>query len=171
MDKIKRLGVGPVEMALAKTGIDALVDEATGYQYFRPPAALMDKFRVYLNEAIGPWVAAIPKSFWQQVFRLLGDKMDSDMIVENGDKIVRFIYNTIFLAMPKEEFYALLGNEPQPPDEFLSRACRALRMPEPMSTGNQAFDLQVHVIEGLMRAVGNMKEFKKLFESVTWPLK
>ena len=56
--------------ACAKTGLDALIDEATGYQYDRPYDALQVKLRAYLSEELRPWEKTFPDELWMQFARL-----------------------------------------------------------------------------------------------------
>lgn len=56
--------------ACAKVGIDALVDEATGYQYERAADALEVKLRAYLQEEMRAWEKTFPDELWVQFGRL-----------------------------------------------------------------------------------------------------
>ncbi len=56
--------------ACAKTGLDALIDEATGYQYERAEDALQVKLRAYLEEEMRPWEPTFPDELWVQFGRL-----------------------------------------------------------------------------------------------------
>lgn len=56
--------------ACAKTGLDALIDEATGYQYDRPYDALQVKLRAYLSEELRPWEKTFPDELWHHFARL-----------------------------------------------------------------------------------------------------
>ena len=56
--------------ACAKVGLDALIDEATGYQYERAEDALKVKLRAYLEEEIRKWEKTFPDELWQEFGRL-----------------------------------------------------------------------------------------------------
>lgn len=56
--------------ACAKVGLDALVDEATGYQYLRAEDALQVKLRAYLGEEMRPWEKTFPDELWIEFARL-----------------------------------------------------------------------------------------------------
>jgi P63C domain len=56
--------------ACAKVGLDALVDEATGYQEFREKDALQVKLRAYLEESMRPWEKTFPDELWIEFGRL-----------------------------------------------------------------------------------------------------
>ena len=56
--------------AFAKTGIEAAIDEATGYQYERAPDALRTKLKLFLEEEMRPWEKTFPDELWIQFGRL-----------------------------------------------------------------------------------------------------
>lgn len=59
-----------VIQALAKVGIVALVDEATGYQSERDRDALHKLLEVYLSEERLAWAKRFPDEFYRQIYRL-----------------------------------------------------------------------------------------------------
>ena len=46
--------------AFAKTGIEAAIDEVTGYQYERAPDASQTKLKLFLEEEMRPWEMTFP---------------------------------------------------------------------------------------------------------------
>jgi hypothetical protein len=56
--------------ACAKVGLDALVDEATGYQYERAADALQVKLRAYLEDEMRKWEKTFPDELWIEFARL-----------------------------------------------------------------------------------------------------
>ncbi len=61
---------------LAHTGIVALVDEATGYQYDRARDALARILEQFIAEELRPWTRTFPLEFYEQIFRLKGWPFD-----------------------------------------------------------------------------------------------
>lgn len=59
---------------LARVGIVALVDEATGYQKFRDRDALQKILEKFVAKELRPWVRAFPQEFYEEMFRLKGWK-------------------------------------------------------------------------------------------------
>lgn len=57
---------------LARVGIDALVDEATGYQEARQKDALARLLEMYIAKELQAWVRTFPEDFYKQLFRLRG---------------------------------------------------------------------------------------------------
>ena len=56
--------------AFAKTGIEAAIDEVTGYQYERPLDALQTKLKLFLADEMRPWEKTFPDELWVQFGRL-----------------------------------------------------------------------------------------------------
>ncbi|MCX6856663.1 MAG: P63C domain-containing protein [Verrucomicrobia bacterium] len=62
--------------AFAKTGITALVDEATGYQQIRAKDALARILEKFIAKELQPWTRTFPIEFYQEIFRLNGWAFD-----------------------------------------------------------------------------------------------
>lgn len=58
--------------SLAKVGITALVDEATGYQEIRDKKALQIILDKYLTDEWSKWTKRFPEDFYRELFRLKG---------------------------------------------------------------------------------------------------
>ena len=56
--------------ASAKLGITGLIDEATGFQYIRPPDELQFKMAYFLADELRPWEKTFPDNFWGELGRL-----------------------------------------------------------------------------------------------------
>lgn len=56
--------------ACAKTGLIALIDEATGYQYEREEDALQIKLRAFISDDLREWEKTFPDELWEQFGRL-----------------------------------------------------------------------------------------------------
>jgi hypothetical protein len=57
---------------LARVGIDALVDEATGYQEARAKDALARILEAFIAQELQAWVRTFPDDFYRELFRLRG---------------------------------------------------------------------------------------------------
>lgn len=58
--------------SLAKVGITALVDEATGYQDARAKDALAKIFEAFVAKELQPWVKTFPIDYYKELCRLYG---------------------------------------------------------------------------------------------------
>jgi hypothetical protein len=56
--------------SLAKVGITALIDEATGYQYDRESNALQEILKAYTAEDFLKWQARFPRKYYEELYRL-----------------------------------------------------------------------------------------------------
>lgn len=57
---------------LAKTGIVALIDEATGYQNMRPVDGLRNYFDQVLRKDLAVWVKKFPDEYYENIYKLKG---------------------------------------------------------------------------------------------------
>lgn len=62
-----------ITTALSMVGIDALVDEATGYQLDRKHDALRMLLSKYVAEGLQQWILTFPNSFFAELDRLYGN--------------------------------------------------------------------------------------------------
>ena len=58
--------------ACAKVGLEALIDEATGYQYERAEDALQVKLRAFIADELRGWEKTFPDELWAEFGRLTG---------------------------------------------------------------------------------------------------
>jgi len=58
--------------ALVDVAVDALIDEATGYQEIRDKDALQKILDDYLLDKLAAWAKRFPDEFYQEIFRLKG---------------------------------------------------------------------------------------------------
>lgn len=65
--------------ALARVGIIALVDEATGFQYERPRRDLEEQLARFLSEELRRWVRTFPAEYFKELCRLRGVELRADM--------------------------------------------------------------------------------------------
>ncbi len=59
-----------ITSGLTRTGLDALIDEATGYQYERAEDALKVKLRAFIAEELRDWEKTFPDELWKEFGRL-----------------------------------------------------------------------------------------------------
>ena len=58
--------------ACATVGLEALIDEATGYQFEREEDALQVKLAAFLEDEMRSWEKTFPDELWQEFGRLTG---------------------------------------------------------------------------------------------------
>ena len=64
----------------ATVGIVALVDEATGYQYFRARTALEEILEKFIATEFRKWAKTFPDDFYREMFRLRGWEFKEDTV-------------------------------------------------------------------------------------------
>lgn len=82
--------------ALAKVGITALIDEATGYQYERERNELQVLLSKYIAEEFLPWTSRFPREYYQEIFRLYKWQYDQLSLKRTpfiGKFTNEFVYN------------------------------------------------------------------------------
>jgi hypothetical protein len=144
---------------LARVGIVALVDEATGFQERRARDELRLILEKYVSSEFRKWVRVFPDEFFEQVYRLQGwdyQKGSSKRPAYVGRLINRYIYD----AMPAgvtEELQRL-----NPKNEKGNRA-RRHHQHLTADTGNVHLDRQISTVLTLMRISTSRSEFEDLF--------
>ncbi|MGF1482783.1 MAG: P63C domain-containing protein [Opitutales bacterium] len=69
---------------LARLGITALIDEATGYQYDRARNALANILEKFIAKELRAWTKTFPADFYEEIFRLNGWKFDPSSVARPG---------------------------------------------------------------------------------------
>jgi len=81
---------------LTRIGLDALIDEATGYQYERAEDALQVKLRAFIAEELRAWEKTFPDELWEEFGRLTnwqGSLTSRPKIW--GKLVIELIYDTL----------------------------------------------------------------------------
>lgn len=66
-------------MGFASIGINALIDEATGFQYDRPRHDLEDQLKQFMSDHLRQWVRTFPTDYFKHLCRLRGVELRPDM--------------------------------------------------------------------------------------------
>lgn len=145
---------------LARVGIIALVDEATGYQEVRARQELQKILELYVQAEFRPWVSTFPDEFFREIYRLQGWEFrpgTSKRTPYVGKLIKHYIYEQLPSGVleelervnPRNE----RGNRPRKHHQHLTT-----------STGNAHLDRQISTVTTLMRIARNRHEFEELFD-------
>ena len=87
--------------SLAKLGITALVDEATGYQYDRERFELQKILNAYISEEILKWQLTFTDEFYKEVYRLWGLPFIPKYIINKPSFIGKLTSKYIYELLPK----------------------------------------------------------------------
>jgi hypothetical protein len=84
---------------LARRGIIALVDDATGYQDDKMRQEIDRIIKAYVSPSLAPWVQKFPHEFFRQAYRLLGWEYKPGK-TQHSPYMGKFINKYVFEALP-----------------------------------------------------------------------
>lgn len=85
----------------ARVGIDALIDEVTGYQNIRSRDALEKLIQKYITDKLLEWTKTFPDEFYTEMFRLKGWDYHNLQAGDNKPSVVgRYTRNIVYERMP-----------------------------------------------------------------------
>jgi hypothetical protein len=149
-----------ISRALARVGIVALVDEATGYQEIRNKEALQALLDAFLQKEFAAWAKRFPDEFYKEIFRLrawewkrlsvrrpiLVGKLTNDIVYE---RLAPGVLDELGNRNPKDE----KGRRQQKHHQWLSE-----------DIGHPALAQHLHAVIGLMRASEDWKQFHQMLD-------
>jgi hypothetical protein len=142
--------------ACAKTGIIALIDEATGFQKVRAQHALQVKLQAFIAEEMQDWARMFPQEFWFELARLEGVRYSPrHRPLRWGRYIMMFVYDAVDEDVGKE----LRDRNPNP--RFLSNHHQWLKQ-----HGREKVNNQIQRVITIMKLCNNMDEFRDKFSQV-----
>ena len=136
--------------AFAKTGITALIDEATGYQKLRPADGLRSYFDVVLRKDLASWFKRFPDEFYENIYHLKGwdwPGMSKNRYSIVGNYTNDLIYERMLPGLPAE------FDRRNPKNEKGYRAGKNQQLLD--ETGDKLFSQQMFTVIALQRACLN----------------
>lgn len=145
---------------LARVGIIALVDEATGYQEVRARRELERILEAYVQEQFRPWVRTFPDEFFREIYRLHNWEFKPGQ-TQRTPQVGKLIKHYVYGQLPEGVLDQLerlnpknhKGNRPRKHHQHLTAA-----------TGNEHLDKQINTVITLMKISRNRAEFEEFFE-------
>ena len=141
---------------LARVGIIALVDEATGYQRIREERALATILEKFLDQELQPWTRTFPFAFYGEIFRLKGwgsaDGVRRPSVI--GHYTNDFVYDRIAPGVLAE----LRTRNPVLPQGWRKNRHHQWFTPE---FGHPSLKAHLEAVTALMRASSNWDSFKR----------
>jgi P63C domain len=145
---------------LARIGIIALVDEATGYQEVRARQELQKILEAYVAAEFRPWVKQLPDEFFRHIYRLQGWEFRPGTS-KRTPYVGKLIKHYIYEQLPNGVLAEL---ERVNPTNEAGRRRRKHHQHLTVDTGNDHLDRQISTVTTLMRIARNLAEFEELFE-------
>ncbi|RLW51900.1 MAG: hypothetical protein B6D76_17670 [gamma proteobacterium symbiont of Stewartia floridana] len=144
--------------ALAKVGIIALVDEATGYQHLRDKQALQSILEKYFRKELAAWAKKFPDEFYKEMFRLRGWEW-SELSTARPGVVGKYTNDIVY-----ERLAPSLLSELQKKNPINKRGRRSVKHHQWLSedVGDPALAQHLYAVIGLMRASSNWRQFKTL---------
>lgn len=142
--------------ALAEIGIDALVDEATGYQGVRAKDALQKLLDRYLNKELSAWVKRFPDEFYEQMYRLKGWEWGG-MSKNRFSCVGSYTRDVVYERLAPELIEEMQRLNPK--DDLGNRKGRHHQLLT-QDTGLPSLSQHFHLVLTLMRASSNWDDFK-----------
>ena len=150
-------------MAFARVGLDALIDEATGYQNVRDRNALQKLLEKYVYDEVREWTKRFPDDFFQQAYKIHGWQYPRLTGKNHPQYLGKFINKYIYDKMPPGVLEELKkknpmnenGNRQHRHHQFLTQ-----------DIGNEKLKEQLNIVTTVMKISKNMNEFKDYMEKL-----
>lgn len=151
---------GILVRGLARVGIVALVDEATGYQEVRARQELQRILEAYVQAELRPWLKTFPDEFFREIYRLQGWEYKpgtSKRTPYVGKLVNKYIYQQLAPGVLEE----LRSRNPR-----TAKGYRAYKHFQFLTadTGNPHLDKQISTVTTLMRISRSKQEFEDYFD-------
>lgn len=144
--------------SLAKVGIVALIDEATGYQYERDARALQELLSQYIAKEFLPWVKTFDDEFYIQMFRLRGWDYKGRLKTPYAGQLTNFL---VYNRLPKEVLDELKRLNPV----LNKNGYRRHRLHQGLTKeyGYQHLTQQISTVTTMMKGFDTWDEFEPVF--------
>lgn len=149
--------------ALAKIGITALIDEATGYQYDRDGQELQKLLEAYITKDLMKWQRRFPNVYYKEIFRLHDWNYDPSSNLRPS-YIGRFTNKYIYELFPNEVMDEIKKKNPKIKND--TKSFRKNRYHQFLTTdiGLPQLDNHISKLLGVMKLSKTVKEFEDNFK-------
>lgn len=145
---------------LARVGIIALVDEATGYQETRARRELQRILEAYVQEEYRSWMKVFPDEFFEQIYRLQ-DWEYRPGTAKRTPYVGHLVNKYVYEQLPDGVLSELRRLNPR-----TEKGHRPRKFHQHLTadTGNVHLDKQISTVTTLMRIARNKQDFEDMFE-------
>lgn len=147
--------------SLAKLGITALVDEATGYQYDRERFELQRILSAYIADEIVKWQLTFTDAFYKEVFRLWGLPFIPKYIKNKPSFIGKLTTKYIYEELPKGIIEKIKDKTPKTEKGNWKYKWHQSLTPE---IGREHLKKQIIEVTTLMSISKSKEQFQELFK-------
>lgn len=149
--------------SLAKVGITALVDEATGYQYEREREELQTILKQYIAEELLPWQQRFPHEFYKQIFRLNGWPYTVSNLKARPSVVGKWTNKYIYRQLPKGVLEELKRLTPRDEEGKLKEH---LHRRLTTDVGHTHLNNQIIQVVTIMKLSKSWRDFNKKFNDL-----
>jgi len=149
---------------LARVGIIALVDEATGYQKERAQRALAEILEQFIAKELQPWTRTFPLDFYEEIFRLRGWKFDPAS-VKRPAVIGHYTNDIVYKRLAPGVLKELRDKNPVVDGRRKHKHFQWLTG----TIGHPKLEGHIEAVKALMRASDSWDQFKKML-SRSYPI-
>lgn len=150
---------------LARVGILALVDEATGYQEVRARDELQRILEAYVQVELRPWIKTFPDEFFREIYRLQGWDYRPGTS-KRSPYVGKLVNKYVYAQLPKGVLQELRRLNPRNEKGYRTHKHHQFLT---VDTGNVHLDRQISTVTTLMRIARDKREFEELFERAFSP--
>jgi hypothetical protein len=149
--------------SLAKLGITALIDEATGYQYEREKDELQKILKAYIAEELLSWQKTFPDKYYMEIYRLNGWDFTVKSIKQRPGVIGTWTNKLIYEQLPKGVLEELKAKTPKSSaGNYTARFFQSLTP----DYGSPHLQNQLNSVITLMQVSDNWKQFLTQFNKL-----
>lgn len=151
---------------LARVGITALVDEATGFQEKRARDELQLILEKYVHAELRPWMKTFPDVFFEEIYRLQGWEFKpgtSKRTPQVGKLVNKYVYD----QLPPGVHNELRRLNPRTDKGYRRHKHHQYLTAD---TGNKHLDRQISTVTTLMRIARDKSDFEDMFDRAFPPL-
>lgn len=141
--------------ALAKVGIAALIDEATGYQNDRNAKELQNLLQQYISKDLLKWQKRFPNQFYKEIYRLHNWEYD-DTNNNRPGYIGSFTNKYVYDMFPEKIMEIIKRSNPKKQNRYHQYLSTNVGLPE--------LDKHLAKLLGVMALSDDKKSFEKNFE-------
>lgn len=148
-----------IVFAFAKTGIDAVVYEATGFEKFKDRFAFNKLLEKYIDDEIRKWYKKFPDEFYQLIYKLNGWSWVSDNKGRKPSVVGRWTNDIVYARFPKGVLSTLKDKNPVIDDKGNRKYKHHMLLTD---IGNEELKEYISNAIFLMKAAPNWSRFKNM---------
>lgn len=149
-----------IVFAFAKTGVVAVIDEATNYQYVRDRLALNKLLERYVVDEAQKWVKKFPDEFYQEIFRLNNWNFNPTNFTKRPGIIGRWTREIIYARFPAPVLSKLDDLNPLTEKGYRKHKHHMFLTDD---IGNPELAMYISNVIFLMRSCSTWAKFRQLF--------